>query len=174
VLHRDLKSDNIMVSGHASELRIAITDFGLSQSLDEDAPVATGRERVGSVSYMAPEQILGLELGPATDVFAFGVVLFEMLCGQLPFACSGNTRQNALDRLSQQPAAPSLLRPEIGEALERLVLRCLMERREDRYASADETLASLEDVARGDRPSGMLPKAARELTAREAAPQRLS
>ena len=181
VLHRDLKSDNIMLrgqlsGGQGSELRVAITDFGLSQSLDEAAPVSGGdRERVGSVSYMAPEQILGLELGPATDVFAFGVVLFEMLCGQLPFACSGNTRQNVLDRLSQHPAPPSLLRPEIGEALDRLVLRCLMERREDRYASAEETLASLEDledVAHGDRPSGVVPKARAEITARRSSSAR--
>lgn len=176
VLHRDLKSDNIMVSGQASELRIAITDFGLSQSLDEEAPVSRGggRERVGSVSYMAPEQILGLELGPATDVFAFGVVLFEMLCGQLPFACSGNTRRNALERLSQQPVLPSALRPEIGAALEGLVLRCLMEKREDRYASAEETLAALEDAALRDRSSGIVREGAGRSLSEEAGPRRLS
>jgi eukaryotic-like serine/threonine-protein kinase len=160
VLHRDLKSDNIMVSGQGADLRIAITDFGLSQALDDDASANGGsRERVGSVSYMAPEQILGLELGPATDLFAFGVVFFEMLCGKLPFSCEAATKQSALRRLAEQPLAPSQFRSEVGPALDRLVLRCLMERREDRFASAEETLLSLDEAAVAPRPSGIMPKA---------------
>jgi eukaryotic-like serine/threonine-protein kinase len=161
VLHRDLKSDNIMVSGQGADLRIAITDFGLSQALDDEAHAVTSgsRERVGSVSYMAPEQILGLELGPATDLFAFGVVFFEMLCGKLPFSCEATTKQSALRRLAEQPPAPSQLRSEVGPALDRLVLRCLMERREDRFASAEETLLTLEEAVVTSRPSGIVPKA---------------
>jgi serine/threonine protein kinase len=160
VLHRDLKSDNIMVSGQGDELRIAITDFGLSQALDDDAHVSgSSRERVGSVSYMAPEQILGLALGPATDLFAFGVVFFEMLCGKLPFRCEASTKQSSLRRLTQTPTPPSELRAEVGPALDRLVLRCLMDRREDRFASAEETLLSLEQAVDTSRQSAILPKA---------------
>jgi serine/threonine protein kinase len=161
VLHRDLKSDNIMVSGQGADLRIAITDFGLSQALDDEAHAGINgsRERVGSVSYMAPEQILGLELGPATDLFAFGVVFFEMLCGKLPFSHEATTKQSALRRLAEQPLAPSQFRSEVGPALDRLVLRCLMERREDRFASAEETLLTLEEAVVPPRPSAIAPKA---------------
>ncbi len=158
VLHRDLKSDNIMVSGHGDQLRIAITDFGLSQALDGDAEASPfGRERVGSVSYMAPEQILGHELSPATDLFAFGVVLFEMLCGELPFVTEGTAKQAARRRLSQRAVAPSQLRPEVGPALDRVVQRCLMERPEDRFSSAEETLAMLDAAAAACRTSAFYP-----------------
>ena len=172
VLHRDLKSDNIMISGRASgedgaggeplsggrasELRITITDFGLSQTLDGDpASGRAGAERVGSVSYMAPEQILGHALSPATDLFAFGVVLFEMLCGELPFPCDGSSKQMAQQRLVQKPVPPSRLRPDVPAALDRLVLRCLMENPEDRCASADEALALLDEAAADRRPSAI-------------------
>jgi serine/threonine protein kinase len=176
VLHRDLKSDNIMVSGRlpdgqlldgqplggerfaekSPEMRVTITDFGLSQALDGDAAASGGgNERVGSVSYMAPEQILGLHLSPATDLFAFGVVLFEMLCAELPFACDDGSRQTALARLVQKPVAPSQLRPDVPSALDRLVLRCLMEKPEDRFASAEETLAVLDEAAATHRPSAI-------------------
>jgi serine/threonine protein kinase len=174
VLHRDLKSDNIMVSGQAlekpmlegqgfgdqgSDMRVTITDFGLSQTLDGDAAASRGgNERVGSVSYMAPEQILGLHLSPATDLFAFGVVLFEMLCAELPFACDDGSRQTALARLVQKPVAPSQLRPEVPLALDRLVLRCLMEKPEDRFASAEETLTMLDEAAATHRPSAIYPR----------------
>lgn len=169
VLHRDLKSDNIMVSGNmvsgntvsggaasgaGAELRVIITDFGLSQTLDDEVGASRpGQERVGSVSYMAPEQILGHELSPATDLFAFGVVLFEMLCGELPFPCDGSSKQMAQQRLALKPVAPSRLRPDVPPALDQLVLRCLMEKPEDRFASTDEALATLDEAAATNRPS---------------------
>jgi eukaryotic-like serine/threonine-protein kinase len=158
VLHRDLKSDNIMVSGQGAELRIAIMDFGLSQALGDEGSGRLGRERVGSVSYMAPEQILGHELSPATDLFAFGVVLYEMLCAVLPFASDCGMEQTALRRLSQRAAPPSQLRPEVGSGLDRLVLRCLMDKPEDRWASAEQTLAALEEAVVTGRPSAIYPK----------------
>jgi serine/threonine protein kinase len=156
VLHRDLKSDNIMLSGRGADLRIAITDFGLSQALDGEACSSRfGQERVGSISYMAPEQILGQALSPATDLFAFGVVLFEMLCRELPFANDGSKRQTAPRRLAQRAVPPSQLRPEVAPALDRLVQRCLMEKPEDRCASAEQALAMLEDAVAAGRPSAI-------------------
>jgi len=156
VLHRDLKSDNVMVSGEGASLRATITDFGLSQGLDGDAAAARGgHDRVGSVSYMAPEQLLGQKLSPATDLFAFGVVLFEMLCAELPFPCEGSSKQTALRRLVQRPVAPSQLRPGVPPALDRLVLRCLMEKPEDRFANVEETLAMLDEAMAASRPSAI-------------------
>jgi serine/threonine protein kinase len=149
VLHRDLKSDNIMVRGEGHGLRVSITDFGLSRELGSDADHARlgGHDRVGSVSYMAPEQITGGPLSPATDLFAFGVVMYEMLCGLLPFVCEGSTtKETVMRRSCQQPPPPSQLRPDVGPALDRLVLRCLMEKPEDRFASADELRAWLDEA----------------------------
>lgn len=163
VLHRDLKSDNIMVSGQAVDgegapLRIAITDFGLAQALDGGMASCGEHERVGSVSYMAPEQILGLHLSPASDLFAFGVVLFEMLCAELPFACGDGSRQAALRRLLQKPTAPSQLRPDVPPALDRVVLRCLKQRPQDRFASAEEVIAALDELSAPCRPSAVYEK----------------
>jgi serine/threonine protein kinase len=147
VLHRDLKSDNIMVTGHGRGLRIAITDFGLSQAFNGDARTAgtPGQPRAGSLPYMAPEQILGHELGPETDVFGFGVVFFEMLCGRLPFLPEGDTlEQTAIHRLSQRAVPPSSLRKGISSGLDAVVMRCLSERRGERYANPQQVLAGIE------------------------------
>lgn len=152
VLHRDVKSDNIMVTGSARELHISITDFGLAQALDEQGRAIGGgrQERVGSLAYMAPEQILGQDLTAATDVFGFGVVLFEMLCGRLPFIIeSGSAREMAQQRLSGHVPAPCHLRAGIPDALEALVLRCLATDRSLRFGSAAEVLAALNGVRRG-------------------------
>lgn len=152
VLHRDLKSDNIMVSGGAANARIAITDFGLSQPLDADARAVgvSGQELVGSLAYMAPEQIRGAALGPETDVFAFGVVLFEMLCGRLPFVSEGRSAKEVAERrLSERPHAPSGLRPELPPRLDQVVLRCLELAPEARFASAAQVLGALEEPGVG-------------------------
>jgi len=133
-----------MVRAVGSEQRVTIMDFGLSARLDrQNGALTTARERVGSASYMAPEQLQGLALGPPTDVFAFGVVLFEMLCGALPFASEGSATQRAPRRLGERAVAPSAVRPELGPELDRFVSRCLMEKPEDRFASAQEALAAL-------------------------------
>ena len=178
VLHRDLKSDNIMVGPVpavpggsvingpvitpaiagpvASGRRVTIMDFGLSALLDRDQGArCSARERVGSASYMAPEQLHGHEVGPATDVFAFGVVLFEMLCGTLPFASEGSTTQHALRRVGERAIAPSSLRPDVSPGLDRFVSRCLMERPEDRFPSAAEALLELHNDVGAARPSGI-------------------
>jgi serine/threonine protein kinase len=146
VLHRDLKSDNVMLAGQSVSARVAITDFGLSQSLrDEPRACSVGAlSRVGSVPYMAPEQILGGELGPWTDLFGFGVVLFEMLCGRLPFSPDeASPRETGIRRRRQRAEAPSNLRAGVRPALDDFVLRCLKDNPEDRYAHATDALAAL-------------------------------
>src|SRR5690606_7943749 len=114
------------------------------------------RERVGSVPYMPPEQVLGLELGPAADLYAFGVVLFEMLCERLPFTGDRLRKHRPVRRLADLPVLPSELRPELGPEVDQLLLRCLMGEPRARFASADETRLVLEEALGALRPSGIL------------------
>lgn len=144
VLHRDLKSDNVMVTGEEAQRRVAITDFGLSRSLDgRGRAVGTGAEkRVGSLAYMAPEQLAGGELGPATDLFGFGVVLFEMVSGALPFLPERDGATGALRR-APRAVPPSSVKPGVPRSLDDIVLRCLSEKPEHRFASTGDVLAAL-------------------------------
>jgi len=92
VLHRDLKPDNIMLRnlGDNALGKVALMDFGLASALSPLASRLNGEAAlVGSLVYMAPEQILGEPLRRATDIYAFGLILFEMLTGQVPFVREG-------------------------------------------------------------------------------------
>ena len=127
VLHRDFKSDNVLLRATPSGgLHAVIMDFGLARVLGDHAHRFTERhELVGSAAYMAPEQLEeGAELSEATDVYAFGVVLFEMLTGRLPFEGSAPVAV-ALRRLSHPAPPPSVHVPELSVAWDQLVLRCL-------------------------------------------------
>lgn len=149
VLHRDLKSDNVMVTGYPLEPRVAITDFGLSRALDSRSRAlgTLGHERVGSVAYMAPEQLLGQELGPESDVFGFGVVLYEMLCGSLPFPLEGaDSAELVSGRLRQRAPTPSALRPGVSGQLDALVLSCLNPAPRSRHRRTIDVLAMLDRV----------------------------
>jgi serine/threonine protein kinase len=147
VLHRDFKSDNVILRMAASAaLTPVILDFGLARLLDADAGrLTTGQNLglVGTLGYMAPEQIEGKPLTTSTDLYAFGVVWFEMLTGRLPFEAE-TAAAIALHRLHKQPDRPSSLNPEISGAVDQIVLRCLSRFGADRYQAADEILVALD------------------------------
>ncbi len=156
VLHRDFKSENVMLRLPAGGPGQAlIMDFGLARPLHAAPQPHASGIGAGSRGYMAPEQIDNGELGPETDLFAFGVVMFEMLTGRLPFAreVGGGTAPNLLD---QTPLAPSQLRPELPQDLDAFVLKCLQPQRQHRYRSAERALAALTRVsqAAGARAAG--------------------
>ena len=155
-LHRDFKSDNVMLrAGPDGELVPLILDFGLARSLDADLlRLSTGGDQgfVGTLCYMAPEQIEGKPLCVASDVYAFGVVWFEMLTGTLPFS-GDSAAANGLARLHKPPPAPSRLNPQVPKALDRIVLRCLSRFPEDRFKSADEVIEALEALDASPRRS---------------------
>jgi serine/threonine protein kinase/Tfp pilus assembly protein PilF len=138
VVHRDLKPNNIMIDrdGNAK-----IMDFGIARSVKTKGVTGDG-VIIGTPEYMSPEQAEAKELDFRSDIYSFGVILFEMLTGQLPF--TGDTPLSiALKHVKDRPDDPRTLNPQIPEDMARLILKCLGKDKQDRYQSADELLGDL-------------------------------
>jgi tRNA A-37 threonylcarbamoyl transferase component Bud32 len=148
ILHRDLKPDNILVDaqGHPR-----ITDFGLARRMEDGPNLTTAGSIMGTPSYMAPEQAQGLtELSRAVDVYSLGAVLHAMLVGQSPF--TGSSVYEVLLKVGQEPPVPlRQINPELPEALERIVLRCLEKDPAKRYACAADLATELRGWLQSDR-----------------------
>ncbi|MFE1171658.1 protein kinase [Streptomyces sp. NPDC058773] len=140
IVHRDLKPRNVMIRPDGS---VVILDLGIASALDTDTTRLTHTgSPIGSPAYMAPEQAMGGAVGPHTDLYALGVLLHELLSGQVPFA--GSTALGVLHRhLHEEPAPVRTLRPDVPEALEGLVLRLLRKDPQARPADAQEVYQAL-------------------------------
>lgn len=143
VLHRDLKPANVLLEPGAREERAVITDFGLAAGAGAAAGSLTGTgELLGSPAYMAPEHVRGDPITPAADLYALGILLYEMVTGTLPF--QGETPfQTALRRLQDRPTPPTERVPGLDPRWNRVILACLDLDPENRPRSADEVLAAL-------------------------------
>lgn len=143
VVHRDFKSSNVILapSEHTPHsVRVVITDFGLAHGLVPTGLSLTGsQEMVGTPAYMAPEQLNGGAITPATDIYALGVVMFEMLTGAVPFS-SDNPLSTALKRLSEPAPSPRVHDPTIDGKWESGILRCLEREPANRFARTDELM----------------------------------
>ncbi|MGW1929523.1 serine/threonine-protein kinase [Streptomyces sp. NPDC001919] len=140
IVHRDLKPRNVMVRPDGSVL---VLDLGVASVLDSDTTRLTHTgSPIGSPAYMAPEQAMGGAVGPSTDLYALGVLLHELLSGNVPFA--GSTALGVLHRhLYESPVALRRLRPEVPEPLEALVLRLLAKDPRERPSGAHEVYEEL-------------------------------
>ncbi|MGH9431075.1 MAG: tetratricopeptide repeat protein, partial [Terriglobia bacterium] len=132
----------------AADLRVVITDFGLARALRPSVTRQTIQESlnsdgllVGTLPYMAPEQLEGRAVTPATDVYALGLVIYEMVTGRRAF--SGETPLAVYKRLVEPPTPPGNLAPDLDAGLEAVVLRCLEKEPAARYANANEVAAAL-------------------------------
>jgi eukaryotic-like serine/threonine-protein kinase len=159
VVHRDLKPANVLLrrkplgsSGEAGEesLEPLVSDFGLAKLLDEEGPTRTDAV-LGTPQYLAPEQAEGRsrEVGAQTDVYALGVILYEMLAGRPPFL--GASTLEVLDQIrSTDPLPPSRVQPRIPPELEVICLKCLAREPSRRYATAADLADDLGRYLRGE------------------------
>ncbi|MEU3605702.1 protein kinase [Streptomyces sp. NPDC035033] len=140
IVHRDLKPRNVMVRPDGT---VTVLDLGVASVLDSDTTRLTHTgEPIGSPAYMAPEQAMGGAVGPRTDLYALGVLLHELLSGNVPFA--GSTALGVLHRHLYEPPLPlRQVRPEVPEALESLVLRLLAKDPAARPSGAHEVYEAL-------------------------------
>jgi len=126
ITHRDIKPANILF---ASELDIKISDFGAAIANGVDCTQVSG---IGSPAYMSPQQVKEQPLDHRTDIYSLGVVMYQLLTGQLPFQASSNYNM-VYQIINTEPAAPSRLRREIPEVLDQIVLRAMAKDIDERY-----------------------------------------
>jgi len=154
VIHRDIKPENVMLTKNGT--RAVLIDFGLASMRDE-APLTAVGMCLGSPSYLAPERLLGQPHDVRTDLYAIGVLLYEMIAGVRPFA--GRSPEETMRLALHRPPRPlRAIRRNISPALDKLIRRALAKDPSRRFADAEEMLLALSDIPSDE-----------ELAAREAA-----
>ena len=140
IIHRDIKPHNIMVLRDGS---VKVADFGIAR-LTNSAHSTLTQEALGSVHYISPEQAKGSHIDARSDLYSAGVVLYEMLTGRLPF--EGDSPVSvAIQHINSIPLTPREIDPNIPEALEAITMKAMAPDPNNRYASADDMLADLEE-----------------------------
>jgi hypothetical protein len=163
ILHRDLKPPNVLFDEKGEPL---VSEFGLAKFTDDDAGITHTGDVVGTPAYMSPEQAAGYKgaITPQSDVWALGVILYELLTGLRPFTGMG-MKEVSRQILTTFPAHPRTFCPQVDRCLENIVLKCLAKEASRRYASAEDLADDLARWARGEpilaRPIGRCERARR-------------
>jgi serine/threonine protein kinase/Tfp pilus assembly protein PilF len=144
VVHRDLKPSNIMID---KEGNAKIMDFGIARSISVKGITGAG-VMIGTPEYMSPEQVEGKEVDQRSDIYSLGIILYEMLTGQVPF--EGDTPLSvAVKQKTETPRNPRTINPQVPEDLSGTILKCLEKEKEKRYQTAGDLLADLEKIEKG-------------------------
>lgn len=142
VLHRDLKPSNVMID---DQCEVRVTDFGLAKQLDRQYSMTEAGQILGSIDYMPPKQAEARHelMGPTSDVYSIGAIMFELLTGRPPFRCE--TFLETLRQIREQsPIRPTQLNPRVPADLEAICLKCLHKKQSGRYQTAAELAEDLE------------------------------
>ncbi|MGA3202690.1 MAG: protein kinase [Bryobacteraceae bacterium] len=151
IIHRDFKSSNVILAGSGKGRKAVVTDFGLAHSsaTTEDASLTETGKLVGTLTYMAPEQLTHGEVTTATDIYALGLVMYEMVTGHRPF--EGETpMDSAMKRLTQPPPVPTSYVPGLNSRWEAVILRCLELKPELRFQRPADVMKALTSEAPTD------------------------
>jgi Protein kinase domain len=149
ILHRDLKPQNVLID---ADDRPRITDFGLAKRIETDSGLTRTGDIVGSPSYMSPEQASSRleEVGPQSDVYSLGAILYELLTGRAPFR-GGTALETLCQVIEVPPVPPRTLNPGVPQDLETICLKCLEKSPPNRFCSAQELADELGRFLRGER-----------------------
>ncbi len=158
IIHRDVKPSNVLMDGKWALL----SDFGLAKMVETSSDLTGSGVGIGTPAYMSPEQGMGKEVDHRTDLYALGIILYEMLTGQVPHRAE-TPLATVLKRVNEPLPMPRSLNPDIPEPVERVLLKALAHKPEDRYDSAEEMVQALKggfgpepaDIAMNTVPSGI-------------------
>jgi beta-lactam-binding protein with PASTA domain len=150
VIHRDIKPHNILITASGD---VKVTDFGIARAASSSTMTRTGHI-LGTAHYISPEQAMGEHVGPASDLYSLGVVLYEMLTGKLPFDAD-TPIGIAMKHVSGHVRPPQDLDPSVPDGVNAITLRLLAKSPEQRYADDSELIEDLERVCAGLDPSGV-------------------
>ena len=156
IIHREIKPQNIMVQPDGN---IKVMDFGIARA--KNSHLTQDNSVLGTAHYVSPEQTQGKELGPTTDIYSLGIVMYESATGQVPFQ-GDDAISVALKQVNEQPKPPSQLNPNVDPSLEAIILKCMQKDPAARFQTADELFRTLRDylagrVAQVNNATAMLP-----------------
>ena len=143
IIHRDIKPQNIMVQPDGN---IKVMDFGIARA--KNSHLTADNSVLGTAHYVSPEQTQGKELGPTTDIYSLGIVMYEAVTGQVPFQ-GDDAISVALKQVNEQPKPPSQLNPAVDPSLESIILKCMQKDPAARFQTADELYRTLRDYLAG-------------------------
>ncbi len=143
IIHRDIKPQNIMVQPDGN---IKVMDFGIARA--KNSHLTTDNSVLGTAHYVSPEQTQGKDLGPTSDIYSLGVVMYEAATGKVPFD-GEDAISVALKQVNEQPVPPSKLNPKIDPAFEAIILKCMAKNPADRFQTAQELRDALTDFLAG-------------------------
>lgn len=150
-IHRDLKPENIMIIDNDGRELVKLLDFGIAKMLEESQegpfmPITQAGNILGTVDYLSPEQWQDKPLDQRADIYALGLITYEMLTGQHPFRGGLSIGDTMMRHLEEEPVPPSSLDKDIPILLDQVILRCLAKDRNQRYNGAIDFLTDFEEV----------------------------